>query len=142
MNLYPSFYKLLTTNYQLFLFFRYDSEKSLRQPFGGKFKLVFRGDHFQEFIEFLKRQGAMSFLASGQFHLDADFVAVAQEFFNLAGTHLEIVLAGSKADAHSLKLNFFLLFAMFAFALFLLVFELAEVHDLAYGGLGGGGYLD
>ena len=56
--------------------------------------------------------------------------------------HLKVVFAGGKTDANAFKLYIFLLLAVFALALFFLVLELAEVHDLADRGLGGGRYFN
>ena len=78
----------------------------------------------------------MRFLSSHELHLDAHTVAVLKEFERLLGAHLEIVGAGGESDADSLYLDFFLLFSVFALALLPLIFELAEVHDLADRGLG------
>ena len=78
----------------------------------------------------------MRFLSSHELHLDAHAVAVLKEFERLLGAHLEIMRTRGESDADSLYLDPFLFFSVLALALLPVIFEFAEVHDLADWGLG------
>ena len=84
----------------------------------------------------------MRHLAAAEAHDDLHLVAVADEFEH--GAHLDVVImivdAGTQLDL--LDLDDLLLLAGSAEALLLLVFVLAEIEDLADGGIGLGGDLD
>lgn len=118
------------------LFFSDNCRNSLRKTFGRHFERKLCGYDIQKFVEFLERHVAVRFFPATEPHLDADFVAPPEKFGNFHCIALEIVPSGRESDADTFNLNVLLLFSMFALALFLLVSEFSELHNLANGRLG------
>src|SRR5713101_7786988 len=93
--------------------------------------------HQHVHAEFLMRQ-----LAAAEAHGHFDLVAFLDEFEHAAHLDVVVVVVDAGAQLDLLDLDDLLLLARLVAALLLLVFVLAEIEDLADGGIGVGRYLD
>lgn len=96
------------------------------------------GDAFQQ----LAAQILVCHLTTAKAQGDFDFVAIVQKLEHVPHFDLIVICIGVRSELDLFDLDDLLLFARFGFALLRLVFEFAEIHDLAHGRVGVGRDLD
>ena len=104
--------------------------------FGHVFDFAQFGDVTSNPFQQFAAQILVRHLATPEAQRDLYLVAVFQEFVDIAHFDFVVMRVGVGPEFDLFHLNDLLLFARFAFAFLLFIFELAEIHDFANRGIG------